>query len=85
MLHDVCHDLVGSTNAAEWPHEDAVVQKRRWGTARPSRRRKRVPGFGGFRLVLLKERKCGKRAKERRRVVGVPKMARRASKERTEV
>ena len=39
MQLDICHDLVGSTNAADWPHEYGVAQNA-GGTAPPSRKRK---------------------------------------------
>ncbi len=46
MVLDVCQDLVGSTNAADWPHEDVVVQNAR-GTARPSKSEKKSAWFFG--------------------------------------
>ncbi len=65
MLLDVCHDLVGSTNAAGWPHEYGVAQNAGGQHRRPkSEKSAWVCWF--VAVVATKERKCGKRAKERR-------------------
>ena len=64
-LLDVCHDLVECTNAADWPHEYGVAQN-----AGGQHRRRESEKSAWVRwvvaVVAAKERKCGKRGKERR-------------------